>query len=195
MSASLPPLLVDIPRNPFLAVGIPVTLGVATGLVTRTSSKSPESLWYKSLARPKWEPPRWAFGVVWPLLYIAMGVSSHLTVKALDRTPPGLGRTRAMNALKLYYAQLALNQLWTPLFFGAGQITISFANLSALLGTIAVWGWTLKDVDERAAILTVPYLAWSAYATALNGFIWWKNSGKPFFGALRDRANEKKKGN
>lgn len=50
-----------------------------------------------------------------------MGTASHLTVKALDRTPPGLGRTRALNALKLYYLQLALNQVWTPLFFGAGE--------------------------------------------------------------------------
>jgi benzodiazapine receptor len=68
--ASLPPLLVDIPRNPFLAVGIPVTLGVATGLLTRTSSNSPDSIWYKSLTKPSWDPPRWAFGIVWPLLYL-----------------------------------------------------------------------------------------------------------------------------
>lgn len=89
--------------------------------MTRTSSHSPDSLWYKSLARPNWEPPKWAFGVVWPLLYLAMGYASHLNVKALDRTPPGFGRTRALRGMKLYYAQLLLNQLWTPLFFGAGE--------------------------------------------------------------------------
>jgi benzodiazapine receptor len=50
-----------------------------------------------------------------------MGYASHLNVKALDRTPPGLGRTRAMRGMKLYYAQLFLNQIWTPLFFGAGE--------------------------------------------------------------------------
>lgn len=99
---------------------LPLAPGSITGYVTRTSSHSPESLWYKSLGRPSWEPPRWAFGVVWPLLYLSMGYASHLTVKALDRTPPGLGRTRAFRGMKLYYAQLLLNQLWTPLFFGAG---------------------------------------------------------------------------
>lgn len=95
--------------------------GSITGYVTRTSSHSSDSLWYKSLARPNWEPPKWAFGVVWPLLYLAMGYASHLNVKALDRTPPGFGRTRALRGMKLYYAQLFLNQLWTPLFFGAGE--------------------------------------------------------------------------
>lgn len=98
-----------------------MSLGIATGFITRTSKHSPDSLWYKSLQRPSWEPPRWAFPVVWPILYIGMGYASHLNVKSLDRTPPGLGRTKALRALKLYYAQLFLNQLWTPLFFGAGE--------------------------------------------------------------------------
>lgn len=160
---ALPPLLIDVPRNPFLAVGIPIAFGTVTGVVTRTSSKSPESLWYKSLQRPRWEPPKWAFGVAWPILYVFMGTASHLTVKALDRSPRGLGRNRALSALKLYYLQLALNQLWTPLFFGAGQVTAAFANLAALTGTVASWGWVLKDVDERAALLTVPYIGkWPA---------------------------------
>ncbi|UZJ51301.1 hypothetical protein CBS101457_000621 [Exobasidium rhododendri] len=170
---SLPPLFIDIPRNPILAVGIPVVLGSLTGYVTRTSSYSPDSAWYKSLAKPKWEPPRWAFGAVWPILYLSMGYASHLNVKALDRTPPGFGRARAMRGMKLYYAQLLLNQLWTPLFFGAGQLSAASANLLALTGTVAAWGLTLKDVDERAALLTIPYFAWTAYATALNGYIWW----------------------
>jgi len=171
--------------------------GSITGYVTRTSSHSPDSLWYKSLIRPKWEPPRWAFGVVWPLLYLGMGYASHLNVKALDRTPPGFGRARAMRGMKLYYAQLFLNQIWTPLFFGAGefihktrggssrsarqslanfldllipiisgQLSAASANLLALTATIGAWGLTLKDVDERAAYLTVPYFgALVSYST------------------------------
>lgn len=203
--ANLPPLLVDLPRNPFLALGIPVAAGTFAGVVTRTSSRSPDSVWYKSLNRPTWEPPKWAFGVAWPILYVFMGTASHLTVKALHRTPPGLGRTRALTALKLYYAQLTLNQLWTPLFFGAGelyqtvagrgrcgwrrrewaaltrigpppppplsagQISAAFVTLTALTGTVATWGWTLKDVDERAAWLTVPYIGACRRKMVLGG--------------------------
>lgn len=43
-----------------------------------------------------------------------MGYASHLTVKTLDRTPPGLGRDKVRLALGLYYAQLGLNMVWSP---------------------------------------------------------------------------------
>jgi benzodiazapine receptor len=54
-----------------------------------------------------------------------------------------------------------------------GQLTAGFADLLALTGTVAAWGYTLKDVDELAAYLTIPYLAWLGYASSLNGYIWW----------------------
>ena len=93
-----------------MAVGLPMGLGFATGFLTRESKYGPKGAWYKSLQKPEYNPPRWAFGVVWPLLYASMGWSSHLIVKALDRTPPGFGRDRTRFALGLYWTQLALNQ-------------------------------------------------------------------------------------
>ncbi|CAO1638412.1 unnamed protein product [Sympodiomycopsis kandeliae] len=178
MPASLPPLLVDLPRNPLFAVGIPVALGLGTGIITRKSKYAPDSVYDRNLAKAKYSPPRWAFGVVWPLLYATMGYSSHLIVRALDRTPPGLGRRQATRSLNLFYGQLALNQLWTPLRFGLGWNTLSFIDILALTATVATWINEVRFVDERVAYLNMPYLAWLAYASYLDGAGWWLNGGK-----------------
>ena len=44
MLFSLPDILLDIPRNPIFAVGIPITLGTLSGLPTRKQVKGE---WYK----------------------------------------------------------------------------------------------------------------------------------------------------
>ncbi|KAJ1036077.1 hypothetical protein NDA18_000223 [Ustilago nuda] len=165
--SNLPGLLIDIPRNPILAVGIPVAVGVVNGLATKSY-----------------------YGIVWPLLYASMGWASHLTVKALDRTPPGLGRNAAKKALSLYWIQLGLNALWSPLFFGVGNVGLALVNIGALTGTVAYWAATVKDVDETAGLLAIPYVGWLAYATYLNASIWWQNYGSSKFGKLKKEAKD-----
>ena len=77
-----------------------------------------------------------------------MGYASHLTVKALDRTPPGFGRSAAQLSMVLYYSQLALNAIWTPLNFGFGQLALGLIDLIALTGTVSYWCVSLRDVDS-----------------------------------------------
>ncbi|KAL9931549.1 hypothetical protein V8E36_009546 [Tilletia maclaganii] len=190
--AYLPPLLIDIPRNPILAVGLPVALGSATGFLTRKGPHSVQSTWYKSLIKPSFQPPPWAFGVVWPALYVAMGYASHLNVKALDRTPPGFGREQTKYSLALYYAQLALNMAWSPLMFAAGSLTGSLAGILALDAVAVTWALNLRKTSKDAALLTLPYLAWLGYATAINASIWFTNGGKDDID--RGLASAKKEG-
>ncbi|KAE8270469.1 hypothetical protein A4X09_0g1864 [Tilletia walkeri] len=191
--ANLPALLIDIPRNPIFAVGLPVTLGIASGLFTRNGAYSPNSAWYKSLAKPAFQPPKWAFGVVWPLLYVSMGYASHLNVKALDQTLPGLGRDQAKYALALYYGQLALNMAWSPLFFVAGNVTAALGGILALDATVITWALNLRKTSKDAALLTIPYISWLALATALNASIWYQNGGKDSVNRLLGKAEEKGK--
>lgn len=143
-----------------LAVALPLALGAAGGLITRSSVKT----WYARQRRPAWAPPAWLFGPVWSLLYVLMGVASWLVWRA---APTDARST----ALAWYAAQLLLNAAWTPVFFGARSPTGAFGVISALLVVLFTTVAAFWNVRRAAAYLMLPYLAWTAFAAALNGVV------------------------
>ena len=64
--------------------------------------------------------------------------------------------------------QLVLNLAWSPLFFGAHQITWALVLLGAIDIAVMVTIWLFWRVRPLAAWLLVPYLAWMLFATLLN---------------------------
>src|SRR6478752_7365573 len=73
---------------------------------------------YTQIARPSWSPPGWVFGPVWTTLYTLMGIAAWLVWKR-----GGFGAQR--RPLVWFLVQLALNAIWTPIFFGAHQIGLA----------------------------------------------------------------------
>lgn len=121
--------------------------------------------WYAALKKPAWNPPAWVFGPVWTTLYAMMAVAAWLVWKR-----GGFASQR--RALLPFLVQLALNALWTPLFFGLRQPGVAFAEILLLWLAIA---WSIAAfwrVDRMAAWLLWPYLAWVSFATVLNGALW-----------------------
>ena len=125
---------------------------------------------YAKLARPSWAPPAAAFGPAWTLLYALMALAAWLVWREKDA--PG----RA-GALGLFVAQLAINALWSWLFFAWHRGILAFADILLLdllvVATIAAFA----RVRPLAAWLMVPYLAWIAFATALCSRVWQDNPG------------------
>lgn len=125
--------------------------------------------WYQSLQRPPGVPPNAVFGPVWGVLYMMMGLSLALV---LVRVAPG---RKKQLALLVFTAQLVLNLLWTPVFFGAHQI------LAALVIIVCLWLGVLLTIrlffplDRVAAWLLFPYAAWVSYASYLNAGFFWLN--------------------
>ena len=117
--------------------------------------------WYQSLAKPAFNPPNWIFAPVWSLLYVLIAVVGARI---------WLSQRRSM-AMRLWYAQLVLNFAWSPIFFGlqdpAAALIVILGLLVAVVGFIAA-AWR---EDRIVALLFLPYLAWVAFATALNGAI------------------------
>lgn len=118
--------------------------------------------WYAGLNKPAWNPPNWIFGPVWTTLYILMGVSAWLVWQRANSRP----------ALSMFLVQLALNALWTPVFFGLKQPGAAFAVILAMWSAIAATIALFWNRCRTGAALLVPYLAWVSFATALNFAIW-----------------------
>ncbi|MFJ6483544.1 MULTISPECIES: TspO/MBR family protein [unclassified Streptomyces] len=123
---------------------------------------------YRSLERPPWAPPAWVFGPVWTVLYATIAIAGWLVWRCPDR--PGVRR-----ALTWWSAQLLLNLLWTPLFFGARRYGFALADIVLLLAAIGVTAALFRPLHRTAAALLLPYLLWVAYATALSAAIWHLN--------------------
>ena len=123
--------------------------------------------WYADADKAFWNPPNAVFGPVWTVLYTVMSVAAWL----VWRRPDSPERTRA---LRTYVAQLALNAVWTPVFFGlypfigVTALWIAFAIIVALDLVVLLTMVRFWRVRRLAAVLLIPYWAWGLYATTLN---------------------------
>ncbi|HEY9721374.1 MAG TPA: TspO/MBR family protein [Oscillatoriaceae cyanobacterium] len=116
--------------------------------------------WYARLVKPAGNPPGWVFGPIWSTLYVLQGLSGYR-----------VWRAGAKGALALWGAQLGLNALWTPLFFGAHAPRAALADLIALWSTLGAYTVSAWRVSRGAGALVLPYWAWVSYAGYLNAQI------------------------
>jgi translocator protein len=127
------------------------------------SANAPE--FYHQLVRPTWSPPAWLFGPVWTVLYLLMGIAAWLVWR--ERGVAG-----ARVALTLFLVQLALNALWSWLFFAWRLGAASVAEIVVLWALIVATTVAFWRVRPLAGGLLVPYLVWVSFAAVLNFAIW-----------------------
>jgi tryptophan-rich sensory protein len=123
---------------------------------------------YTQLVLPEWAPPSSVFGPVWTVLYVTMGIAAWLIWRAH-------GFRAARLALTLFLAQLALNALWSWLFFGWHRGALAFADILLLWVLIVAMVIAFWRVRALAGWLLVPYLLWVSFAAALNYAVWQLN--------------------
>ena len=136
---------------------------VSTAAVTGAFFKPGE--WYDRLRKPDWNPPKWAFPVVWTVLYAFIAIAGWLIWSA-----DGFGF-----ALIVWIIQLALNAAWSWLFFGLRRMDWAFWDVSGLLASILLFIVVAWPVSVWAALLFIPYFAWVATAALLNWTVWGLN--------------------
>ena len=120
---------------------------------------------YAQLVQPAWAPPAWLFGPAWTVLFVLMSVAAWLVWR--DHGFSGAGP-----ALRLFGVQLVANALWSWLFFAWRQGALAFAEVIVLWLLIAATAWRFWRLHRLAALLLLPYLAWVAFASALNFTLW-----------------------
>lgn len=123
---------------------------------------------YGQLVRPDWAPPGSIFGPVWTALYTLMGIAAWLVWR--------VGGFRAARpALTLFLVQLALNALWSWLFFGWHRGALAFADILVLWAAIVATMVAFWRIRPLAGALLIPYLLWVSFAAALNYAVWQLN--------------------
>ena len=147
-----------------LAVHIAVPVGV--GIISSLASGGTEI--YSEIVRPPLSPPSFLFPVVWTILYILMGICAYIAEEASDEK----GRSEI---LLPYYVQLAVNGLWSVIFFRFRL----FGAAALWLMMLIVWIITVingfSQVSKKAAVLMLPYLIWCGFALYLNIGIYFLN--------------------
>lgn len=123
---------------------------------------------YAQLQRPDWAPPASIFGPVWTTLYALMGIAAWLVWRVN-------GVRGARWAFTFYLLQLALNALWSWLFFGWHRGASAFADIVLLWTLIVATLISFWRIRPIAGVLIVPYLLWVSFAAVLNYFIWQLN--------------------
>ncbi|MDA1055975.1 MAG: tryptophan-rich sensory protein [Planctomycetota bacterium] len=129
--------------------------GLAIGYLTAPGD------WYAGLIKPSFNPPNWVFGPVWTVLYVLISVAGWRVWRKESGGWP----------MRLWWAQLALNFLWTPVFFGAHRVGLALGVVLVLLGTILTFIVASWRRDSASACLFAPYAAWVAFASVLNASI------------------------
>jgi tryptophan-rich sensory protein len=123
---------------------------------------------YRERVQPAWAPPGWLFGPVWSVLYTLQGVAAWLVWRQRHR--PG-----AHAALGWFAVQLALNALWSWLFFAWRLGALATAASALLAVLIGITLHRFQRHDRLAGALLLPYLLWVAFATALATALWRAN--------------------
>lgn len=121
--------------------------------------------WYEALQKPWFNPPNWLFGPAWTLLYVLIAIAGWRVWRG---EPAG-------SLMKVWWLQLALNFLWSPVFFGLQNIALALGIILALLVVIVAFIGMAWPRDRAAALLFAPYALWVAFAATLNGSIFLAN--------------------
>lgn len=136
-----------------------VALSLGGGLLIGAFNTPGE--WYAALQKPPFNPPGWLFGPVWTTLYILIGIAGWRVWQA----------ARNSVSMGLWWAQMALNFAWSPVFFTLHNVASALAIIIALLAVIVAFIVLTWKRDKPAAQLFIPYAAWVAFASLLNGSI------------------------
>ena len=152
-------------KSYFIFALISLGVGFFSALLTRGSMDL-----YGQIVRPPLSPPSILFPIVWTILYILMGISAAMVWNSRHKNPRA-----ARNGLRLFALQLAVNFLWSLIFFNLRAFLFAFIWLLLLWSLIVLMISRFNRVDPLAAKLQLPYLIWVTFAGYLNLAIYFLN--------------------
>lgn len=160
----------DFHMKKFLLFVLAIVISFAPGLIgIMFTPMGHNDAWFNGLNQSVLTPTPLVFAVVWTILYFLLGVALFLIIQN-NRT-----RYNKTKPYLLFVAQMALNALWTYLFFGLHMAGAAMIVIALLL-IISIWMMrAFSPISRGASMLVLPYILWLILATYLNGMILYLN--------------------
>ncbi|WP_099187325.1 TspO/MBR family protein [Tepidibacter mesophilus] len=144
-----------------ISILIPLIVGGLSSYITMDSMEL-----YNNLIKPSFAPPDYTFKVVWPILYVLMGIASYRVWKYGD------DRKQVKSALVFYSMQLILNFMWPIIYFKLGLRGFALIEIILLLLFVIITTIKFYKIDKISGYLMGLYLIWLLFATVLNYYTW-----------------------
>lgn len=143
---------------------LPVIVAAGAALLVAAVGATMTDLgpWYRNLTRPPWQPPDWAFGPAWTVVFSLVALSA---VTGWRDAPDQATREWLVG---LFSINGVLNIVWSAIFFRLQRPDWALAEFVLLWLSIVALIVFLTRFSTRAALLLVPYLLWVGFAGALN---------------------------
>ncbi len=117
--------------------------------------------WYYTLSHPPLTPPSWVFAPAWTMLYTIIFIALVLfAVKRTDKSK--------LWGYVLFFSQLVLNFMWSPIFFGLHNLFFALAIIVMMDILVFLNIKEFYSVSKKAAYFLIPYFLWLLFATYLN---------------------------
>lgn len=140
-----------------ICVSVPIAVGMISGYLTRSNM-----VVFDTITKPALTPPSIVFPIAWSILYVLMGLASFVVLVNCDAI------SQAVYLMVPYVIQLALNFLWSIIFFNAQAYGLAFTCL------IFMWVMVIRSmmffgtVSMLSYWLMMPYILWITFAGYLN---------------------------
>jgi len=155
-------------KRKWVPYAVAILLTEAVGGLAALLTREGTELYKYAVVKPPLSPPAVVFPIVWAILYLLMGVGAARIWLA----PRSSARKEC---LILYAVQLAMNFMWSLLFFNLEAFGFAFVWLAALLAVIVWMTVSFHVIDRLAAYLQIPYILWVFFAGYLNYGVWLLN--------------------
>ncbi|ALK09144.1 TspO/MBR family protein [Blastochloris viridis] len=133
-----------------------------------TGAKYGPDEWYRSIDKPWWIPPNWAFAPAWMLFYTLLAVAGWVAWREGGGSAANPLPAALFVPLALYVLHVITNAVWSPLFFGMHRIDYALIDSAAMWLTLVATIFAFAEVSTLATWLLVIYLGWVTFAFLLN---------------------------
>ena len=122
---------------------------------------------YNQFERPAFAPP----GAVFPVAWLGLNLTTATSAWRVWRAPEPAAGEPSRGEVLAWWAAAVVRSGYVPLAFGRRRLWAATADAALLFAVMARYGLLARRVDQPAALLAVPEVAWAGFATVLSATV------------------------